>query len=199
MSNTANIIPGRNSDGDGYLSATYITAPSGDQAWNAPASGCLMCKLGTDASKYRGVEVQLITNAADNATITGIELGLVNRYTGKNGNSDISQYTPLYTTVTATAGSLAVSSSLITDLGLTGSWLYCDTISAGATAGFVASRLDAESGLATFIYSPADNTRASFVLPYTTDAAAVYVYGGGGLSSSKILVALFRPYGGSAQ
>lgn len=203
MASGMNIVAARNSSGDPYLSSTFAASPgTSDQVFASPASGCLFYSLaGVDTKRYRGVEIQLISNGANNATMAGIECGLVYR----NANSGSTyygapfttcQYTPIFTAVTATIGTAAVIAATVSNLGLTGSYTYCDTL-AGSVSAYASTRLDGESGLTSTMYSPVDNTRAAIVIPYTADADGVYVYGGGDLSSTKVLAALVRPYGGA--
>lgn len=203
MSSTPNIGVGRDSSGIAYLNATFIAAPgTTDQAYLSPASGCLFFPLGeASGNRYRGVEIQLASNAAENATMSGIECGLVYRHANESPGDvgrpfTSAQYASVITSITGTVGTTQVLAATVTNLGLSGSYYYCDTLTGTASA-FATTRLDGESGLATGVYSPADNTRAAIIIPYTADAAGVYIYGGGDLAAAKTLVAFVRPYGGA--
>lgn len=190
-------VPFARAESAAYLhtTATGAGAPGGNErSWGTPPDDTQIIVIGKgQGQRFRGVDLVLFGSGAENDVVTLPEIGLVEKIAGKSHQElDACIYEALFQTVAWTLGTKTMSDTLKTELGLTGTIRYADTVTVATKTSLWTSILQVEGGRDLYLHSPADNTIAKMRVPYTADGRAFYAYRG----SQSSFGLLARPYGG---
>jgi len=170
------------------------TSPGGTEtSLKTPPADTQVFMLGPhEGQRFRGADIAIFGSGADGSVVTIPEIGIIDGVSSKeNGEIDAYVFQPLFQTCEFTLSAAVMSSAMKTELGLSGTIRYADTVAVTTKTTLWTGVLKVESGRDMYAYSPANDTIGFLRIPYTADAMGIYVHRG----TQNSFGILARPYG----